>query len=285
MQSHTTEDTHTLALDLHDAAPVDSAESLTSAPVEQEVVIQTPAPVEMSETQRLELVEQDARLMKEDIRSRLRESLVTGKQIDNERIRIESAIAQAEQRLLYASNNGGVMNTARADLLARKMMGEEVPVEELAAADAADPMDTLTVADLHTGLKALKGQLEDVKRRWNGVQHTAKVCEKDFARANAIEWGAKYMAARQQMVECWIQLRASESLYNVGAAFANTVFTSLDWDDFNLPSCDGGELMDPVKPKNNRLGLRGISAQSLRSTAVVQTRMSEIRADLTNWSN
>lgn len=243
-----------------------------------ETTITESAPVQMSEAQRLELVQQDAMLMKEEVRARLKKTLADASVINEERIRVEGAIGQAEQQLTLAAG-GSRHNSGRAELLARKMLGEDVDVE---AVEADNPIGAMTVGDINSGLRALKGQLEELKRRWANAQHVVKTCEGDFAKAHAVEWGAKYMAARQIVVDGWVQLRAAELMFNGSTPYPSPVFTSMDWEQFCVPACDGAEHMGLVKLPGMRIGRATISGETLRSTAVVLNATSAIRSEFTH---
>lgn len=243
---------------------------------------QTPtpeAPPSISWQTKLEAIATDAAHAKAEIKSRLRDLVNESDAVNQERLRLEAAIADAERRLSINSGSRGTYVNERADLVARAMLGEEVDIE---SAKASSTLDGLNAEDLKAGLQSLKTKYDECRYRWRSLRGQVNAAQKEFAGQHAVQHAATYLTARQQLVDSWVEIRAAQEVFNESSELKIPVFTNLNFDDLCLPGVGvDHELTKPLKAARSDAG-GSYKGESLRHTGVNLSAIERIKAEFSD---
>lgn len=165
----------------------------------------TPTPP--TEQLRLERVRAEAQAKKTELRLKMKTIAEKRRQLNDDLARVEGAIRSAEQRLTIATAPRADYVNARAQQVAMGLMGQPVTLDEVEKAQ--DFGASLTADDLTSGIRALKKQRDELVRSVNMSTADARVCTTEFQHSHAVEHGANYQLARNQLVAAFIEVHAA----------------------------------------------------------------------------
>jgi hypothetical protein len=237
------------------------------------------APPTISWQTKLEAVATDAAHAKAEIKTKLRDLVNQSDEVNQERLRLEAAIADAERRLSINSSSRGTYVNERADLVARAMLGETVDIE---SAKPTSTLDGLNAEDLKAGLATLKIKYDECRYRWRTLRGQVNTAQKEFSAQHAVEHMAKYLTARQQLVDSWVEIRGAQEVFNENSELKIPVFTSLNFDDICLPGVGiEHELAKPLKAARSDAS-GSYKGESLRHTGVTMAAIDRIKGEFSD---
>lgn len=240
----------------------------------EQVVAETPAPT-LSREMRLNLIADAAGVKIEALREERRAAEARLLEIKAERDSIDHALGDAERRMTLLSGSRGDYVDARAQTIAAKMMGQDVKVEQA----NSDPMAGLTPTDVQAGVKALRRRREDVARAWNMALSDHNRLTREIGQKMAVVAGCKYEIAAESLKSAFVDLLAIGSVCKrKGENLGHMVHIY----DFVNPNVETELKIPAVCGDVQELrGVGGWDSAYVRTTGLLQARMSAVEAEMT----
>lgn len=233
----------------------------------------TEAPPTLSLDTKIETALAKYEAAKETARRRLSEVAAQSQDIEGDRQRIQGAIAAAESKSRILAGSPGAYRSEKADLIARGLLGEKIDQTALKS-DAADFSDSITASDLALGIKALRGQLQEIERRRVGIEAEKRKASHDYFLAHARVHGIRFALLAEQMADAYCAIQAAHrASLSMGNTFSTLAPDSLSYLQINNP------LPDDVM-RETGLHRREITGRVIEQTTAVQNAGNAMFAEM-----